>query len=98
MNPSTLSGSGSSVHLSVVTPVYKAEGCVAELCRRLKAALGQITEDFEIIMVEDASPDGSWDKVREEAEADSRCRGIKLSRNFGQHFAITAGLDVARGD
>ena len=98
MNTSAPSKLGSGVHLSVVTPVYKAEGCVGELCRRLKAALEQITEDFEIIMVEDASPDGSWDKVREEAEADSRCRGIKLSRNFGQHFAITAGLDVARGD
>ena len=61
---------------------------MAELCRRLKAALGQITEDFEIIMVEDASPDCSWKKVREECEADPRCKGIKFSRNFGQHFAI----------
>lgn len=86
------------IHISVVTPVYKAEGCVGELCRRLKESLSLITDHFEIIMVEDASPDASWGKVQEEVVTDSRCKGIKLSRNFGQHFALTAGLDVAQGE
>ena len=69
--------------ISVVIPVYRAEGCVAELCRRLKLSLGTITEDFEIILVEDRSPDSSWRMIRKEAEGDPRIRGLRLSRNFG---------------
>ena len=47
-------------HISVVSPVYRAEGCVAELCRRLKLAIASITDNFEIILVEDRGPDNSW--------------------------------------
>lgn len=58
-----------------------------------------ITEgEFEIILVDDASPDNSWRKIEQLAEVHSEIRGIKLSRNFGQHYAITAGLDAAKGD
>lgn len=85
-------------HISVVSPVYRAEECVGELCRRLKSALGTLTEDYEIILVEDRSPDASWEAIEKEAAMDDRVRGIRLARNFGQHFAITAGLDVAAGD
>jgi polyisoprenyl-phosphate glycosyltransferase len=85
-------------HISVVSPVYQAEGCLGELYRRLRAALETLTEDFEIVLVDDASRDRSWQIVEELARADQRVKGIKLSRNFGQHFAITAGLDFARGD
>lgn len=84
--------------ISVVSPVYKAEGCVAELCRRLKHAIEPLTEDYEIILVEDRSPDSSWSIIKDEALKDSRVLGIRLARNFGQHRAITAGLDVASGD
>ena len=88
----------SALHdLSIVTPVYKAEGCVGELCRRLIAVLETITPDFEILMVDDSSPDGSWGEVEKAIAKDSRCRGIRLSRNFGQHYAITAGLDHSKG-
>lgn len=85
-------------HISIVSPIYKAEECIVELCRRLKLAIEPLTEDFEIILVEDRSPDNSWDVIQNEAEKDSRVKGIRLSRNFGQHRAITAGLDVANGD
>jgi polyisoprenyl-phosphate glycosyltransferase len=85
-------------HISVVSPVYQAEECLGELCRRLKAALETITEDFEIVLVDDGSKDKSWQVVEELARNDSRVKGIKLSRNFGQHYATTAGLDYARGD
>jgi dolichol-phosphate mannosyltransferase len=85
-------------HISVVSPVYRAEGCVAELCRRLKLAVAPITEDFEIILIEDRGPDNSWAAIREEASKDVRVRGIRLAKNFGQHRAITAGLDIAKGD
>ena len=84
--------------ISVVTPVYKAEACIDELCRRLIAALEPITPNFEIIMVEDASPDRSWDTMVRIMQQDPRCKGIRLARNFGQHYAITAGLEHAAGE
>ncbi|MDY0144862.1 MAG: glycosyltransferase family 2 protein [Kiritimatiellia bacterium] len=84
--------------LSVVTPVYMAEACVEELSRRLVAALDSISPDFEIIMVEDASPDRSWETMVRILTAEPRCKGIRLARNFGQHYAITAGLEHAAGE
>lgn len=84
--------------ISVVSPVYKAESCVAELCRRIKLALEPLTSDYEIILVEDRSPDQSWSAIKEECLKDDRVFGIRLAKNFGQHRAITAGLDVASGD
>ena len=79
--------------LSVVIPVYKAENCLDELYLRLKAALESISPDFEIILVEDCGGDGSWQVIERLAAADPRVRGIQFSRNFGQHYGITAGLD-----
>ena len=86
------------IHISVVTPIY---GCCASLdllYERLKKTLSSITDDFEIIMVNDASPDNAWEKIKYLAEQDSRVKGINFSRNFGQHRAIAAGLDYAKGD
>jgi adenylylsulfate kinase-like enzyme/glycosyltransferase involved in cell wall biosynthesis len=85
-------------HISVVSPVYQAEGCVSELCSQLRHVLSSITESFEIILVEDRSADNSWQKIEQEARADPRIKGLRLARNFGQHRAITAGLDIAQGD
>lgn len=84
--------------LSVVTPVYRAEGCLEELYRRLVAALSGISGDFEIIMVEDAGGDRSWEIIQALARRDARVKGIQFSRNFGQHYGITAGLDHCDGD
>ena len=85
-------------HISVVTPVYKAEGYLEELYERLKSSLEKITGDFEIIMVEDCGPDRSWEIIEGLCKKDGRVKGLALSRNFGQHYAITAGLDHAGGD
>jgi polyisoprenyl-phosphate glycosyltransferase len=85
-------------HISVVTPVYQAEGCLHELYRRLVDALAGITQDFEIVMVEDCGGDRSWEIIRELAQKDPRVKGIQFSRNFGQHYGITAGLDHCNGD
>jgi dolichol-phosphate mannosyltransferase len=85
-------------HISIVSPVYQAEKIVAELVRQLHENLKNITEDYEIILVNDASPDNSWAAVVGECAKDSRVKGIDLSRNFGQHYAITAGLHYAKGD
>jgi len=85
-------------HISVVSPVYIAENIIAELVRQLHENLTKITDDYEIILVNDASPDNSWEAVIAECSKDSRVKGINLSRNFGQHYAITAGLHYAKGD
>jgi polyisoprenyl-phosphate glycosyltransferase len=84
--------------LSVVIPVYKAEKCLDELCIRLAASLSSIDANYEIILVEDCGGDRSWEKIVELSQDDNRIKGIQFSRNFGQHYGITAGLDVSQGD
>jgi polyisoprenyl-phosphate glycosyltransferase len=86
------------MQLSVVAPVYMSEGCLAELHRRLSSALDALGVESEIVLVDDGSPDGSWELVRILAQNDSRIRAIRFTRNFGQHKAIAAGLSVSRGD
>lgn len=87
-----------STHISIVVPVFKAEKSLHELYTRLVVSLEQISPDFEIILVEDCGGDKSWDIINELAAADKRVRGIQFSRNFGQHYGITAGLDFCNGD
>lgn len=86
-----------NVYFSVITPVYGCCKSLEPLHERLCATLGVINECFEIIMVNDASPDGAWEVITQLAIKDQRVKGIQLSRNFGQHNAITAGLDIATG-
>ncbi len=83
--------------LSVVIPVYGCAGTLRELHRRLRASIEPLTADFELIFVEDASPDGCWDVLVELAEADPSVKAYGLSRNFGQDAAITAGLSRSAG-
>jgi glycosyltransferase involved in cell wall biosynthesis len=85
-------------HLSVVIPVYRAEACLPELARRLEASLETVTKDFEVILVEDCGGDRSWELIRELSLRDTRFKGLQFSRNFGQHYGITAGIDHADGD
>jgi len=80
--------------LSIISPVYRAENILAELIARIKAAMP--VEVFEIILVDDYSPDNSWPEIERLASIHPEIKGIKLSRNFGQHYAITAGLDAAK--
>lgn len=84
--------------ISVVSPVFKAEKIIDELCKRLIFSLSEITSEFEIILVDDCSPDNSWIKILENSKKEDRIKGFKLSRNFGQHHAITAGLDKCCGE
>lgn len=84
--------------LSVVTPVYGCRGCIAELADRLFAVALGLGVRMEIVMVNDASPDGAWEGIKSLAAADERIVGVNLLRNYGQHFAITAGLEHATGD
>ncbi|TRX47548.1 glycosyltransferase family 2 protein [Bacteroides sp. HF-5092] len=84
--------------ISIVSPIYRAENIVEELVRQIVKNVEPLTSDFEIVLVNDASPDRSWMKIREICHKDSRVKGINLSRNFGQHYAITAGLSYASGE
>ncbi|MEW5676541.1 glycosyltransferase family 2 protein [Flavobacterium enshiense] len=84
--------------LAVVSPVYRAEKILAELVQRIKASIPSDFTSFEIVLVDDFSPDNSWKVIEELAKVHPEIKGIKLSRNFGQHYAITAGLDCADAD
>lgn len=83
---------------SFISPVYQAEALLVELVRRLVAAGEALGSGFEIVLVDDRSADGSWARIQELAAQDARVRGLRLSRNFGQHRAITAGLEQCRGE
>lgn len=87
-----------SIHISIVSPVYRGEKMVAELVRRNVDSVSTITDDYEIILVNDASPDDSWNEIVKECSVNPKVKGLNLSRNFGQHYAITAGLRYAKGD
>ena len=84
--------------ISVVSPVYGCSTCIYELYSRLKETLEKISCQFEIIFINDASPDEAWLQITEIAKKDRRVKGINLSRNFGQHYAISAGLDHCSGE
>lgn len=84
-------------NFSVVSPVYACEGCLEELCDRLRETFGRMRATYEIIFVCDASPDSSWRRIKEIAARDERVIGLRLARNVGQHAAISAGLQHVQG-
>ncbi len=86
------------MHLSIVSPCYGAPILLKELVRQITDVAGNITPDYEIILVEDASPDDSRSIIREICQNDMHVKGVFLSRNFGQQPAINAGLDLATGE
>jgi dolichol-phosphate mannosyltransferase len=84
--------------IAVVVPVYMGKAVLRKLCGRLVAALETITPNFSIVLVDDRSPDDAWPLIRELGREDRRIRGVQLSRNFGQHYALTAGIDHAHAE
>ncbi|GGF29609.1 glycosyl transferase [Halobacillus andaensis] len=84
--------------ISVVVPVYGCRSCLHELCERVRTTITNIPAEYEIILVNDASPDHAWETIVQLGKEDERVRGIDLARNFGQHYAITAGLDHTSGN
>ncbi|MGZ3861853.1 MAG: glycosyltransferase family 2 protein [Bacteroidia bacterium] len=89
--------SSNIIDISVISPVYGAEKIVDKLVESIADGLSGVTPNFEIILVEDGSPDNSWNKIEENCKKHSFVKGVKLSRNFGQHYAITAGLAESSG-
>ncbi len=84
--------------LSIISPVYKAEKIIDELVKRIIQVVAPITDDYEIILIEDCSPDDSWEEIENQCSRNKKIKGIKLSKNFGQHYAISAGIDACKGD
>jgi len=85
--------------LSVIVPCYNEEASLAELHRRVTAACQQVAGgDYEILLVNDGSTDGTWAGLAALAARDARLRCIDLTRNYGHQCAVTAGLGLARGE
>jgi dolichol-phosphate mannosyltransferase len=85
--------------LSIVVPCFNEEACVGALHERLRAAARKaVGEDYEIVLVNDGSKDGSWPIMQRIAAENPRVVAANLSRNHGHQLALTAGLDLCRGD
>lgn len=87
----------SNIELSIISPVYKAGNIIDALVERIVSAVSKITNNYEIILVEDCGFDNSWQKILENCKKNPQVKGIKLSRNYGQQYAIQAGLDASKG-
>jgi len=85
--------------LSIVVPCFNEEACIPELYRRLTAAAtAAVGDDYELVLVNDGSGDGTWPAMQRIAENDGHVLAVNLSRNHGHQLALTAGLDLCRGD
>jgi len=84
--------------ISIVIPVYRSAGSLTELYDRIRDTMTAINRQFEIIFVEDNSGDGSWEVIARLARQDSRIKGIRLTRNYGQHNALLCGIRSAGGE
>lgn len=86
------------MEISVISPVYGCRESIQELYEKVTATLQKICNSYEIIFVNDNCPQNSWEVISAIAENDKNVKAIKLSRNFGQHYAITAGIDYCSGN
>lgn len=86
-----------TIDLSIVVPVYRSEDLLRELVNQVRGVLAKSNYRFEILLVNDCSPDGSWRVIQELATTYPFVRGVSLRRNFGQHNATMAGLRFVRG-
>ena len=84
--------------ISIVSPVYRAEKILPILVSEINLVMERIGEDYEIILVDDRSPDNSWEVMKVLSSQNPKLKSIRLSRNFGQHSAIFAGLTKTKGD
>jgi dolichol-phosphate mannosyltransferase len=92
-----MSSAGIFRGVSIVVPVYRNSDSIRALAERTDAVMSTWSEGYELILVDDGSPDDSWEIISSLAQQNSRIVGVRLSRNFGQHPAIAAGFERARG-
>ena len=88
----------SEVMLSIVVPVYNEEQGILHTYQQISAVVSEMEIRYEILVVDDGSRDLSFQRLAEIAQSDSRVRVVRLSRNFGHQAALTAGMDLCRGD
>lgn len=86
------------VEISIIVPVYCCADCLHALHQRLRDVLSTLVPSFEMVFIEDCGRDHSWEVLTEIARQDKAVKAFRLSRNFGQHAAITAGLAQASGN
>lgn len=84
--------------LSVVIPVLNEETLIQELIDRVTLNCEKITNDYEVIIVDDGSLDRTWLKISDASKLNKKIKGLKFSRNFGHHYALTAGLHETIGE
>ena len=87
-----------SPHISVVSPVYRAEEIIGKLVDQIRSVMIEINTTYEIILVDDRSPDNSWEVMKQLSAKFPEVKSLRLSRNFGQHPTIMAGISEAKGD
>ncbi|MBU4211856.1 MAG: glycosyltransferase family 2 protein [Verrucomicrobia bacterium] len=84
--------------ISVIVPVYNEVENVERLCAKLHASLDRLGRTYELILVDDGSRDGTWEKLKEQASSVPHLRLVRLRRNFGQTAAMSAGMHQAKGE
>jgi polyisoprenyl-phosphate glycosyltransferase len=82
---------------SIIAPIYNEVGNISELYRRVKVTMDQAGDNWELLMVDDGSTDGSTDEIKKLANTDVHIKPVIFARNFGHQLAVTAGLDYAKG-
>lgn len=87
-----------NVKVSVVMPCYREAGNIADVLKKVRNALDSAAGNFEIIVIDDGSPDETWKVLTECGDEIAELRAYRLSRNFGKELALTAGLEAAKGD
>ena len=86
------------MNISIVIPCYRSEKTLPGVIREIDQVMDQTGETYEIILVNDGSPDGTWETIRRLCAEDKRRRGICFARNFGQHAALMAGIRASKGE
>ncbi len=85
-------------YISVVAPIFNESELINEFAKQVTIELEKIHPDYELIFIDDGSTDNSWEIIKELASKEERISGLKFSKNFGHHYAITAGLNNSNGD
>lgn len=86
-----------SIELSVIVPVFNEEAIIPELHKRIKESVSKVTDNYELIFINDGSKDYTLEKLIELTKIDQRVKFINFSRNFGHQLAVAAGLDHCKG-
>lgn len=99
MNKKSFASNKRRPELSIVSPVFLAEQSLEPLVQAIDSAVqGMDVDGYEIVLVEDGSPDNSWSAIQQICRRLEHVKGVRFSRNFGQHYAITAGLNASAGN